>query len=360
MDVEEDPRERISGRYHNQGVSRRDPISGLLRCCHCDGVAFLGPMDRQCLTRAVADQDYGKRDPSALRRLWAEAGDAYTVGYRQLVHYRCGVYLGHDREMQEEDLMVLASREQLTGAMLSSILSHYTVSRGATRRILARLGVPKKERDEMMVKVDEPSDDEIEKSDELSDEELVALGQRIAVHDDVTKALHNHGLYYNEASDRYQRFNAEDVATIHRRLFITPGDLEQFQAHNRDHMPIPEAGDPRVAMHLNYAKLRSLPEYALCERCEEPLLEQRPGLCYRGERVRDPWRYWHHECYAVILQYHQRQARQELESAFEQPQRWRLARISRALGHAPLAEFEAMKGGEPEAFLRHWEERLHL
>lgn len=345
--------EHISVRYENQGVSRQDYYSGLLRCCHCDGIGFYSPLDRKVLEQSSA----GIKDPVEYDRLWSESGDGRLIGYRQLLHYRCGVYLGYGRTMSEEDLDELAT-QPLTPKRMAAIHSNHVIPREQVRRLLNTRGISRKDQDAWLKRG--VTTHEVEESDSLSEEELIELGGRLTNDSTALDALARHGVYYDAEKDQYSRYKQSDIETIHKRLYITAEDRAAFLAHDRNFMQIPSPDSPHFVTNLNYKVLREIShgQYMLCQRCEEPVVEERPGLRYRVNQQHE-WLYWHHECYTIIHQHHQLREKNQMMNAFDQSQRWRLDRITEVLQRLPLNEFIKWPG-EPNAFLQYWEQRLNI
>jgi hypothetical protein len=109
----------LSGIYTNQGVSRYDKHWKCYRCCHCDGLAYLTPLERYLATT----EHRGERDYA---QTMAEAGEAHDLGFRQYLHYRCGVYAVP--AFLAQDLDTLANLDVADDAVFAEILSHYTVA----------------------------------------------------------------------------------------------------------------------------------------------------------------------------------------------------------------------------------------
>ena len=104
--------------YTNKGVSRFDKHWQCHRCCHCDGLAYLSPLERY-----LAENDHGEE--ANYVQTMVEAGEAHDLGFRQYLHYRCGCYAGPNRQFLAEDLDTLAGTVTLDDATVDTLLAHY-------------------------------------------------------------------------------------------------------------------------------------------------------------------------------------------------------------------------------------------
>lgn len=346
MDVEpKQDAERISEPYAHQGVSRWDGEYRQWRCCHCDGLAYRSHRERRA-AEALGNE-----------RLLQEAGDAQEVGFRQWLHYRCGVYLGHGRAMSEQDLQSLARVERVSPALSARICAHYELESAEARQLLRSLGlhdpVALDALLEPLAPVAEPDDEKAVVGELGEDEEAYKK------YEAQRQLLESYGLYYLYDRKRYARFSPEDVEAVHRRLYVSEADWAQFRALDRDYMPIPELTDPRLVKEVGWVAMQQLRPQ--CERCDEALMVNVPGLALReGAEMR---RFWHHACYNLIAANLAERERQAMYEAFPQPERWRLDRIAAMLQRVPLLEFEQWKasgGVDSEAFLMAWERILQL
>ena len=350
MLVEEVDPEHISTPYAQQGVSRWDGEYRLWRCCHCDGLAYRSHRERRAAEETSAH--LLRHGPLARERLLREAGDAYEIGFRQWLHYHCGVYLGHGRTMSDEDLRVLGSVSPIKDARNASIRAHYEMDKAGARQLLRSMVViDSLELDALLEEVEpvaKPADDADEAQKEAYEK---YADQRLAL-----KAF---GLYYLYDHKRYARFTPQDVEAIHRRLFVSEADVARFRALDRDYMPIPDPADPRLVREVSWDVMQQLSP--LCQRCDESLMVNVPGLAVRDSP--GVLRFWHYSCYNLIAENLAERERQLMYSAFPQPERWRLDRIANALQRLPLLEFEEWKvaeTGDYESFLLVWEQRLQL
>lgn len=333
-----DEEDGISVRYEAQGISRWDRGYGLWHCCHCDGLAYLSGEDR----RNVEARSLG-HDGRA--RLLAEAGDAFIVGFEQLLHYRCGVYLGPGREMSEEDMERLASLQELPESVRVEIHSHYVLTQSEARDLLFERGL----RGEALQRAMVPPDDD------------TAVETSRAWYSE----LRGRGVTYDAGAERFQRFTLGEIEDVHARLRVSAGDWREIRAANRDYMAIPEIKD--LERTLDYASMREAAARGdldvRCQRCLLPVSREAQGMMLR---MRAQSLFWHQVCYDTIALNHAREARQSMYTLYPQTDHWRLNRLELALQHSPVSEFatwqKSTSQGAPdrEAFLLYWERALNL
>ena len=329
--------EAISVRYDEQGISRWDRGYGLWHCCHCDGLAYLSYQDR--LTTEARSLQFDGRE-----RLLQEAGDAFIVGFEQLLHYRCGVYLGNGREMSEEDLERLARLQDLSEPVRDEIHAHYLLTQNEARAYLFDHGL---RGDALQSALTPPADD--------ADATTTAAWYN---------ALRQRGVTYDVNKERYQRFTQSEIDDVHARLRLTEADWRQIRAANRDYMAIPDIKD--LERTLDYVSMRAAVPNGLdvhCQRCLLPVSWEAQGMMLRA---RPQPLFWHHVCYDAIALNHAREARQAMYALYPQEDHWRLNRLELTLQHAPVSEFttwlKSTSQGAPdyEAFLLYWERALNL
>lgn len=265
----------VSPPYANRGVSRYDASRACWRCCHCDGLVYLSPSDA------------GFLKPLLSARERAEAGEAHTIGFRQYLHYGCGVWLGPGRQLLDEDLERLRyAQAPLSGEQAQAILAHYAQDEDTLRQRLWHYAVPdalieaviSADPDEMLLRTLMPK--------------LGATDTQILVHRNL--------------------FTPADLEQVRLRVHVSEADWRLFEARNRDLMPLPSAGDPDVYWELDYARMWGQTPVPQCARCDERVEERAPGLCWDSAAGR---RYMHHVCYRVIADTHRERAMAELRAA---------------------------------------------
>lgn len=275
----------ISPVYADRGVSRYDARRACWRCCHCDGLVYLSLSDE------------GFVGPQLTQRERDEAAEAYSIGYRQFLHYGCNVWLS-GRHLLEEDLQRLRHADApLSVEDTATMLRHYEQSDDELRQRLWHYAV---------------SDDMIENALQTRGMDAVMVRQflpRISALDAEIVAAGN-------------LFTAQDLEQVRLRVHVSPQDWATFRSRNRNLMPLPSE-ETDVYWQLDYGAMYGLG--ARCARCEECVEERAPGLCWDDGRQR---LYLHHVCYREIASHHREEALRQLEEALPAQMRAHLDSLS--------------------------------
>jgi hypothetical protein len=330
--------ESISKRYDNQGVSRVSRYDQLLCCCHCDGIALMNAFEYTRLFHALAAR---KLRPSVEERIWSESGRARLIGEAQVLHERCGVFLGHQRVLLDQDMHTLAYTEKLTPEMIQEIQSHYVLDdRQSANQVLEEQGLSNQAQRTQLLEdsVNPPVDEDAATS--------------------VKSRLASYGLYYVDG--QFGRFSEEDLVAVHNRLYITEADRQAFRDQNRDNQWFPEPNDPLITRTLKYYVIQEEERY--CQHCQQSVLAEAPGL--RWQESAENSLYWHYDCYDFLVKRRDRKLEQELEALLTPLQLERLRVIIEKLERFPLQEYKSLKKTvatpDYEAFVKAFETRLDI
>lgn len=290
----------ISKPYEDKGISQYDRYYECYRCCHCNGLAFMGYLDK---LNADAKLPHNKEEA---RRIVEEYGQAYQLDDAQFIHYRCGAYVGPGRRLRSEDLDLLSRSAEVDIELLETILSHYKLTHEDLRLRFMRAGGTEEDF-KKLYKVD------------ATDEEknLVSLG------------------IYGDDPSNYNLFNENEIRQVHERIYITEDDRNQFKLRNRNNVFVPEMSDPSIVDTLDYRELMRIQPN--CVRCQSQITVNARGFRFNRED-RMP-KYVHFSCYNIIISRRKEEEKRLLYMSLNYSEQERMRAIEEHLGQLPIVGY---------------------
>jgi hypothetical protein len=151
------------------------------------------------------------------------------------------------------------------------------------------------------------------------------------------------GIYGPDPSN-YNLFKQEEIEAVHKRIYVTEEDRNQFKLKNRNNVFVPELSDPSVVDTLDYRELMYIQPN--CVRCQAQITVNARGFRFNREANIIP-QYIHFSCYDIIRSRRKEEAKRSLYMSLNYSEQERMRAIEEHLGQLPIVGYNEWMAGFP-------------